>query len=168
MIKKIRKQILKRKDTKIKDLHEFTDRDIKTINNFVEFYDRVKSLKCFDEELQGFIVKQSVEIGAGAYASVYSKNDVIIKLSSSEKHLVPAKNTRIYPHYIPTISISINEKNRTDMWDYLVFQKPATARACPLQLESIRKKIGERAFDKYDMHEGNVGKYKNKTIIFDF
>lgn len=168
MIKKIRTKILKRKDTKVKDLNEFTDRDIKTINNFVEFYDRVKLLDSFDEELEGFIVKQSVEIGSGAYASVYSKNDIIIKLSSSEKHLVPAKNSRIYPYYIPTISIDINNKNRTDMWDYLVFQKPASAKACPIQLDNIRKKIGERAFDKYDMHEGNVGKYKNKIIIFDF
>jgi hypothetical protein len=157
------------KDIRKKSANHFTQDEktlIKSITKLIEFNQESVETR----EVESYLLREARHIGSGVCADAYEKDGLVIKLSSTyKKCLLPDKNHPIFKAFVPTIVIKLN-KSPDIGHTFLAFQKKADTSSKKKAYNAIvskYKKTEKSTANKYDLHDDNVGVYKNKPVIFD-
>lgn len=159
----------KKKKTRVKNLKEFTDYEKNIVLSLTDI-----ASSSSESELSTKLEEYDF-LGAGYFAEAWSIDSFVIKLSKSTRSAIPKIECPEYKYFIPTIEFVINDSdeheiNYDDPFRYIgpikriIFQKKADTKN---KEEDARYFFQRFPDSRYDLHSGNVGKYKGRPIIFD-
>lgn len=154
-----------KKNLKVKNAKEFSIKEWETIDSLLKIVeDNENDPPSCVLSLEKEIKSKAALLGSGVFATAWNKDGLVIKLSTTQKsYVIPRVDSGEYKYFAPTVSCNIN-KHTDGYFTFLIFQKKCDTKDRKNDVLYFYDRFPE---SRYDIHDENIGRYKNKRVIFD-
>jgi len=114
--------------------------------------------------LVDYLERHFVNIGGGCYSIVYTHRKItyVIKVCPSKHLRVPEEEHPLHKYFVQPIWL--NSERTVMIQPKASRSRNGNSRVAP----RLKKRLGEKVFNCYDLNDGNVGRYQKRDVIYDF